>query len=208
MKPQSDESPVALEALRDRSIVTASRDYARRWEQSRAQVLSVRAVVFASAGVIAAACMAAYAVLAVWPAILYPAVEKRVETHSGETQAVALDDGTRIVLDASSQLRVAYNSAARDVALLVGQAHFKVAKDPRRPFRVHTKFAEVVAVGTAFDVVALPERTTVTLLAGRVNVRPVSGTTLARRRVEALEPGEQLGITGSGELLKRRLPQR
>ncbi len=205
MKPESDELSVALEALRDRPIVTESRDYARRWEQGRAQALSVRGVVFASAGAIAAACIAAYAAVAVWPAILYPAVEKRVETHIGETRAVALDDGSRVVLDTSSRLHVAYTSVARDVELLGGQAHFEVAKDVRRPFRVHTKFAEVLAVGTAFDVVALPERTTVTLIEGRVNVRTISGAALAAPHMEALRPGEQLGVTGRGELLNKKV---
>jgi len=116
---------------------------------------------------------------------------------------LALDDGSRVVLDTSSRLRVAYTSAARDVELLGGQAHFEVAKDAHRPFRVRTASAEVVAVGTMFDVVALPTRTMVTLIEGRVNVRTIAGTARVEPRVEALTPGEQLGITGDGQLLEK-----
>ena len=35
MKPESDDLSSALEQLRNRPIVTESRDYARRWERSR-----------------------------------------------------------------------------------------------------------------------------------------------------------------------------
>jgi transmembrane sensor len=205
MKPESDELSVALEALRDRPIVTESRDYARRWEQARARALSVRGVVFASAGAIAAACMAVYAAVAVWPALLHPASDSLVATGIGETRAVPLDDGSRVVLDTSSRLRVEFTPTARDVELLGGQAHFEVAKDPHRPFRVHTRSAEVVAVGTMFDVAALPARTTVTLIEGRVNVRVIPSKRQERPRVEALTPGQQLGIAADGELLDKKV---
>lgn len=193
MKPERDDLSVALEGLRDRPVVAESRDYAHRWEKSRAGALSVRGVVLASAGAIAAACTAAYFAFGVFHA----KTSELLATQVGETRTDRLEDGSRILLDTGSHLRVAYTSAARDVELLDGQAHFEVAKDPGRPFRVHTRFADVMAVGTAFDVAVLPTRTTVTLIEGRVNVR----TLLATPRVESLTPGQQLGIAAEGGLL-------
>ena len=58
-----------------------------------------------------------------------------------------LEDGSRVVLDTQSQLRVSYTKSARNIELLEGQAHFEVAKDSQRPFRVYTPTVEIVAVG-------------------------------------------------------------
>src|SRR5689334_5411319 len=205
MRPEGDELSSALERLRNRPIVTESRDYARRWERSRARGEHLRGIVFGKAGALAvAACVIAYVAFGLRPMLLpAPAAGNLTETGVGETRTLALDDGSRVVLDTSSRLRVAYTSAARDVELLGGQAHFEVAKDAHRPFRVRTASAEVVAVGTMFDVVALPTRTMVTLIEGRVNVRTIADIAKAEPRVEALTPGEQLGITGDGQLLEK-----
>jgi transmembrane sensor len=72
---------------------------------------------------------------------------------------------------------------------------------------VRTKSAEVIAIGTMFDVATLPTRTTVTLIEGRVNVRTITGTPQVESRVEALTPGQQLGITGDGQLLDKKVVQ-
>jgi transmembrane sensor len=205
LKTTRDELSIALEALRDRPIVTESRDYAHRWARTRARAASLRSVVFGPAGAIAAVCATAYIVFGLPGAAINPFAKKLIETGMAETRAVQLDDGSRIVLDRSSRLRVAFTAAARDVELLDGQAHFEVAKDTHRPFRVRTGSAEVVAVGTMFDVATLPARTVVTLIEGRVNVRTISGTAEAEPKVEALVPGQQLGIASDGQFLDKRL---
>lgn len=205
MRPEEDELSSALERLRDRPIVAESREYARRWERSKARVAHLRGIVFGRAGAVAvSACVLAYAAFTLRPMLLpAPSIGNVTETGVGETRVLALDDGSRVVLDTSSRLRVAYTSTARDVELLGGRAHFEVAKDAHRPFRVRTRSAEVVAVGTMFDVSALPTRTTVTLIEGRVNVRTISAVAKAEPGVEALTPGEQLGITGDGQLVDK-----
>lgn len=196
MTGKRDELSVALEALRDRPVVTESRDYARRWERARMRAASPRGAVFRVAGAIATACtIAAIAFLT-----LQSTKRDLVETAVDATRALALDDGSRLVLDRNSRLRVAYTATGRDVELLEGQAHFEVAKDASRPFRVHAGSVEVVAVGTSFDVATLPSRTTVTLIDGRVNVRTTSTTAQRAPRVEALTPGQQLEITANGHL--------
>jgi len=205
MRPEGDELASALEGLRNRPIVIEARDYARRWERSRARLEQLRGVVFGKAGALAvAACAMAYVAFGLRPMLLpAPSSGNVTETGVGETRVLALDDGSRVVLDTSSRLRVAYTSAARDVELLGGRAHFEVAKDAHRPFLVRTTSAEVVAVGTMFDVSTLSTRTTVTLIEGRVNVRTVADLAKADPRVEALTPGEQLGVTRDGNLLEK-----
>lgn len=210
MKTTRDELSTALEALRDSTIVSESRDYARRWARGRARVASLRGAVFGPAGAIAAACAAAYIVFGIvfglpGVPIINRVAKNLIETGIEETRAVTLEDGSRIVLDRRSRLRVAFTAAARDVELLDGQAHFEVAKDASRPFRVRTESAEVVAVGTMFDVATVPARTTVTLIEGRVNVRTFPGTAQTEPKVEALVPGQQLGIASDGQFLDKRV---
>ena len=206
MTLKNDELSVALEALRDRPIVTESRDYARRWEHARKRAVTVRGVVFGVAGGLAACALAIVAFTTLPLSLrLHPAAKKElVESSFGDTRALGLEDGSRIVLDRNSRLRVAYTGAGRDIDLLAGQARFEVARDAGRPFRVHTKSAEVVAVGTTFEVSTQPTRTTVTLLEGRVNVRPISATELAQPRVQVLAPGQQLEIAADGALVDHR----
>jgi transmembrane sensor len=194
LKTTRDELSIALEALRDRPIVSESRDYARRWARARARAASLRSLVFGPAGAIAAACVTAYIVFGIVFGLAGVGINRvarnLIETGIEETRVVALEDGSRIVLDRQSRLRVAFTPAARDVD---------------RPFRVRTRSAEVVAVGTMFDVATLPARTTVTLIEGRVNVRTISGPAQAEPKVEALVPGQQLGIASDGEFLDKRV---
>jgi len=208
MKPKSDPLSIALEELRNRPIVIESRDYARRWERASVRSGSVRRFVF-GVGAVAAACVTACVVFGLLPMEGVPSLQNLIaknliETGVGETRAVTLEDGSRIVLDTSSRLRVVFKTAARDVELLEGQAHFEVAKDSHRPFRVRTNSAEVVAVGTMFDVAALSALTTVTLIEGRVNVRAISGTPRVEPQVEVLVPGQQLGIANDGQFLGKK----
>jgi len=198
MSRASKELAAALEALRDRSVVNDSRDYARRWAQAQTRAASLRKRVLLPAGV-----------LAIVGALVYFLVLPQlgldralVTTAIGETRTVALDDGSRIVLDTSSRMRVSFSASVRDIELLDGQAQFQVARDAHRPFRVRTGTAEIVALGTLFDVARLPSRTTVTLIEGRVRVRTISPEVSSL--VEALVPGQQLRIGGDGRRLDKK----
>jgi transmembrane sensor len=205
MKPKSDDLSIALEDLRNHPVVTESRDYAQRWEESSARAGPLRRVIFGPAGAIVTACVIVSIALWLLPMAVNPVARTALATGIGETRAFALDDGSRIVLDTSSRVRVSLTATGRDIELLDGQAHFEVAKDAHRPFRVRTRSAEVVAVGTMFDVAALPTRTTVTLIEGRVNVHAISAGPELESGIEGLEPGQQLGIASDGRLLGRKI---
>lgn len=97
------------------------------------------------------------------------------KTEIGETRIVTLADNTRVSLDASTVLSVVYTDGARDTTLEAGQAHFDVAKDYRRPFRVTVGDQTVVATGTAFNVELVGGDVLVTLLEGEVVVTDAVG---------------------------------
>jgi transmembrane sensor len=91
-------------------------------------------------------------------------------TGVGETRSIALPDGSKVLLDSKSRLRVAYTAAVRHVELAQGQALFDVVRNPRRPFLVAAGDALVRDLGTVFDVNRLGRGTVVTVVEGRVAI--------------------------------------
>lgn len=86
---------------------------------------------------------------------------------------VVLDDGTKVWLNAETQLRypVVFGERERTVELS-GEAYFQVSKDKNRPFVVKTKGLQTRVLGTEFNVQAYsPEKANVTLVNGRVAVK-------------------------------------
>jgi transmembrane sensor len=106
-------------------------------------------------------------------------------TDVGELRTIRLDDGSTVTLNTSSEIRVRLSRSARQIDLVAGQASFDVAQDPSRPFLVRVRGAEVLALGTMFDVYRRDRDAVVTLIEGRVSVAP-NGAPLV------LSPGEQL----------------
>ncbi|HZO52740.1 MAG TPA: FecR domain-containing protein [Bryobacteraceae bacterium] len=91
-------------------------------------------------------------------------------TAVGERRILKLEDGSSVELNSRSRIRVRFAQTQRDVELLEGQVLFHVAKDPHRPFIVHSDSVRVRAVGTQFDVKRKSAGTTVTVVEGRVAV--------------------------------------
>lgn len=94
----------------------------------------------------------------------------RYATSLGEMRSIVLEDGSVVELNTRSSLVTRFTESVRDVELERGEAIFKVAKNPARPFRVSTGSTEILALGTAFNVYAATSRTVVTVLEGRVRV--------------------------------------
>lgn len=91
-------------------------------------------------------------------------------TGVGQQRAISLPDGSTVVLDSRSLLRVDFSAAARQVELLRGQALFHVARNPQRPFLVRAGEAVIRDVGTQFDVNRRGDGAIVTVVEGRVEV--------------------------------------
>src|SRR5579862_5001116 len=73
-------------------------------------------------------------------------------TDRASHRVVELADGSVVHLGASSSLSFNFTREARYLVLENGEALFKVAKDPARPFIVQAGAAQVRAVGTEFNV--------------------------------------------------------
>jgi transmembrane sensor len=129
-------------------------------------------------------------------------------TGVGEQRTIALKDGSTVVLDAQSQLRVQLSARERSL-YLDGQALFSVAHDPSRPFRVRTSATTVEAIGTEFNV-RTQSVTTVAVLNGVVSLysqgtgnpwsRGHAGSSTAPAKLAA---GEAASINGNGEITER-----
>jgi len=99
-------------------------------------------------------------------------------TAVGEQQSVQLPDGSTIILNTSSAVRVNYTHDSRTVYLQSGEAFFDVASNRLKPFTVQTPNGVVTAVGTAFSVSLLAEQVEVVVTQGRVAVSPAIDTSL------------------------------
>jgi transmembrane sensor len=94
------------------------------------------------------------------------------ETRHGQQLTRRLSDNSVVHLNTDSAVTIRYGKAERLVTLTAGQADFEVAHNPNRPFRVLAGSAEVVAIGTQFDVRLEHDSTLVTVVEGRVTVGP------------------------------------
>jgi transmembrane sensor len=111
-----------------------------------------------------------------------------IYTPAGGQIKLALADGTRVWLDASSSIHfpTAFPSGAREVTV-TGQAYFEVAPNSRQAFVVHVKDQTVQVLGTHFNINAYDgggSGVKTTLEQGSVLVRSGARTLL-------LKPGEQ-----------------
>lgn len=89
-------------------------------------------------------------------------------TVMGERRVITLSDGSKLSLDADSEVTVRYGKHSRALRLLKGQARFDVAHDKTRPFSVVAGNQRVIATGTAFNIDMAGPKVLVTLIEGRV----------------------------------------
>ncbi len=99
--------------------------------------------------------------------------ESRVNPK-GQKSVLILSDGSKVWLNADS--RIIYdqnfsNSNIREV-FLEGEAFFDVAKNPNKPFIVHTSDIHIKVLGTSFNVKSYHEDKTIetTLVHGKVSI--------------------------------------
>jgi len=122
-------------------------------------------------------------------------------TVHGEQSVRRLPDGSVLHLNTDSQVTVHYSRQERVVDVDRGQALFEVAHDRERRFRVSASEAQVVAVGTQFDIYRRPEAVVVTVVEGTVVVftdgqAPVQSPHLPSEHAVQLDAGYQLEVTG------------
>jgi ferric-dicitrate binding protein FerR (iron transport regulator) len=85
-------------------------------------------------------------------------VLRQISTDNGQRANLTLTDGTEVMLNADSELKLPtkFASDVREVHL-DGQAYFNVSENEEKPFLVHSNGSTVRVLGTAFTVRAYPE---------------------------------------------------
>jgi transmembrane sensor len=125
-----------------------------------------------------------------------------LETRHGEQLSRRLADGSVLHLNTDTVVTIRYGKTERLVMLTSGQAEFEVTHELDRAFRVIAGSAEVVDIGTQFDVRLDQNSTVVTVVEGRVEVGPSpmretlgknAGQPQAARFVE-LAAGQQVSV--------------
>lgn len=193
---------------------TPADELIRRARQSPAEIIplsrskpaprspgNVRSRMVTYAGAVALCC----AVIVAW----FLWLPQRFQTEIGEQRSVVLRDGSMITLNTASEIEVKYGEQRRFIRLVRGEALFDVAHDPQRPFDVDTGQAVVRAVGTRFNIDRRAERTTVSVVQGKVHVMaepprgqsPTTGraaTVAAAPSTEILVEAQQLVVTEAG----------
>lgn len=124
--------------------------------------------------------IAAILILAFSSYFIYQQVNKEVyltKTTLDNIDSVLLSDGSKIYL--SSNTRFSYpekiKGKIRKVALLNGEAFFKIAKDPSHPFTVELNNSKVTVLGTSFNIRNTPRSVDLSVNSGKVAFETISG---------------------------------
>jgi transmembrane sensor len=92
------------------------------------------------------------------------------ETRHGEQLSQRLADDSVLRLNTDTTVTVHYGQKERQVVIERGEVNFEVAHHPDRPFRVFAGSAQIVDLGTRFDVYLQHDATLVTVIEGKVAV--------------------------------------
>lgn len=117
-------------------------------------------------------------------------------------QVINLPDGTKVVLNANSELRLerSFGTDDRQVSL-IGEASFDVTHNAAKPFIVHTGKVSTKVLGTAFNINAWPDQrqVTVTVVRGLVQVGDDQ-----QHVYDKISPNEQITVdVASSEFVKK-----
>jgi transmembrane sensor len=113
-------------------------------------------------------------------------------------RAATLPDGSRVILSAQTSINVDFNGPRRNLELSAGEAYFKVQHDRNHPFIVHAGDISVTAIGTAFDVRREPNRVTVTVEEGTVEIAGSAFAKIGLPTTWRAEAGYQLTYSSNG----------
>lgn len=118
------------------------------------------------------------------------------ETLKGEQSVVKLEDGSDVVLNTGTELKVVFADSGRLAILVRGEAYFDVASDPYRPFSVVAGDHLIQAVGTSFSVY-YPTRGPIEVIVEEGIVRVKSDASAASKAAENEQTSPTLIVGGS-----------
>jgi len=118
----------------------------------------------------------------------------------GKKSMIMLSDGTKVWLNAGSQLIYpsVFSEKTRQV-MLVGEAFFDVAKNTEKPFVVRTTEVSIHVLGTRFDISAYPEDKLIqtVLVEGKVNLMYSGKGILNREYSVEMRPNQMVVVNKS-----------
>jgi transmembrane sensor len=121
-----------------------------------------------------------------------------ISTRNGSRTRISLPDGSTVWLNAGSKLVYDKNfdSKLREVTL-AGEAYFDVARNPEKPFIIHTGKVDIKVLGTLFNVKSYPGEkvTEASLIRGSIEV-------MIRDRPQEkiiLKPNEKIVVSNETE---------
>ncbi|HJP68110.1 MAG TPA: FecR domain-containing protein [Sphingomicrobium sp.] len=127
-------------------------------------------------------------------------------TPVGGHRIVKLADHSVIELNTATAVRVAITSHHREVWLERGEAYFQVAHLRGEPFVVHAGQRSVTVLGTKFSVRNDIDKTTVSVVDGRVGVGKATGSVVVPNAI--LTAGDVAVAQGRSTLLTTLSPDR
>ncbi len=131
--------------------------------------------------------------------------ETSYRTAVGALQSVSLSDGSVATLSSDSRIVVRLSRNERHIDLQKGEAFFKVAKDPGRPFVVSAFDHRTIAVGTRFAVRRDDAGLRVVVTEGVVRLEPEAAQT-GRRQPATLLPAGSVALASAAGILVRSGP--
>lgn len=125
-----------------------------------------------------------------------PEEKLTVSTPLGKDYCVVLPDGTKVWLNADTELifPTHFTGARREVHLQ-GEAYFEVTKDKAHPFVVYNNLFSTTVLGTKFNMRTYSQSAvSVVLVEGKVTVESKKSKT-----IQTIVPGEKAQLTSSGQ---------
>jgi transmembrane sensor len=109
-------------------------------------------------------------------------------TGTGEQRQLALEDGSRVMLNTDTAIEVAFDATQRHIRLITGELFATVARDDPRPLRVENRHGIAQAFDAAFSLRQFEQRSRAAVFTGEVAVSPLS----APERMQRLTAGQQI----------------
>lgn len=125
-----------------------------------------------------------------------------VRTAVGQRDSLQLADGSRIILNSATHLRIEQRLRSRQIELVVGEATFTVVH-AAKPFIVRSQGVEVLDIGTVFNVRSDSRGVGVAVIEGAVQVSTAqSSPQRLDGGQQVLASAERLGAISAGDSMR------
>lgn len=127
-----------------------------------------------------------------------PALAERLS----RIERLAFPDGSEVELNRGARVEPHYTAGERRIRLLSGEANFKVAKEPGRPFVVEVDGVRLRALGTVFNVRAEVDTVDVIVTEGRVQLEAEALEGPPDRPESVIAVGQRAVVKGGNDLFR------